>query len=110
MRTTNLQDLQFRQYLGLTATVFAALGVVVGVFGLLASLVGADVFIVLRPVVDVEGVGAGLLGLLAMPLFFAGAGVLVGALTYLPFRWLQRVRALFGGPRPDAPGSPSQQG
>ena len=106
MRPALLHDLPFDRYLGLTATIFAALGVIVGAFGLVASLFGADVFIRLLPLLRAEGVGAGLLGLLAMPVFFALLGVLVGALTFYPFRWLQHLLTLFG-PRQGAPASRS---
>lgn len=106
MRPHTLHRLRLRPYLDLTATISAALGIVVGVVGLLASLVGADVFIRLLPFVHAEGVRAGLLGLVAMPVFFALLGVLIGAVTYLPFRWLQRVRARVG-PRGDAVGAGS---
>jgi len=104
-----LHHLRFGPYLGLTATIFAALGIVVGVVGLLASLVGADVFIRLLPFVRAEGVRAGLLGLVAMPVSFAVLGVLIGAVTYLPFRWLERLRALVG-PRRDAVGARGRGG
>jgi hypothetical protein len=102
---STLHDLRYRPYLRLTATIFAALGMIVGLVGLLASLVGADVFIRLLPLLHVEGVAAGLLGLVAMPIFFALLGVLIGGLTYLPFRWLLRLQTPLaarrepGGPR-----------
>lgn len=91
MHPRTLHDLRFGPYLRLTATIFAALGMIVGVLGLLASLVGADVFIRLLPLLQVDGVAAGLLGLVAMPIFFALMGALVGAITFVPFGWLQRV-------------------
>jgi hypothetical protein len=95
MLPSTLHDLRFGPYLRLTATIFAALGMIVGVVGLLASLAGADVFIRLLPLLRVDGVAAGLLGLIAMPLFFALLGALIGAITFVPFRWLQRVLGVF---------------
>lgn len=104
-----LDDLRFGPYIRLTATIFAALGMIVGVVGLLASLVGADVFIRLLPLLQVDGVVAGLLGLLVMPIFFALMGALVGAATFIPFRWLQRVFGVFE-PQHRAGDAPSEPG
>lgn len=95
MLPSTLRDLRYGPYLRLVSTIFAALGIIVGAVGLLASLVGADVFIRLLPLLQVDGVAAGLLGLVAMPLFFALVGALIGAATFVPFRWLQRVLGVF---------------
>ena len=95
MNPHSLLDPDFRPYLRLTATIFAALGMIVGAVGLLASLVGADVFIRLLPLVHVDGVAAGLLGLVAIPLFFALGGALIGAITFVRFPWLQRALGTF---------------
>lgn len=89
----------FGAHLNLTATIGAAFGVVVGAVGLLASLAGADVFIRLPPLLRVDGLGAGVLGLLVMPVAFALVGVLLGLLTYLPFRALMRLPSLLGARR-----------
>jgi Na+-transporting NADH:ubiquinone oxidoreductase subunit NqrB len=109
VRPHALDDLRYGPYLRLTATIFAALGMIVGVVGLLASLIGADVFIRLLPLLQVDGVAAGLLGLVAMPIFFALIGALVGAVTFVPFRWLQRVLGTFE-PRPGAGEARSERG
>jgi hypothetical protein len=107
MLPSTLDDLRYGPYVRLTSTIFAALGTIVGIVGLVASLVGADVFLRLVPLLDVQGLAAGLLGLVAMPVLFALLGARIGALTYVPFRWLQRILAFVGpggariGPRPE---------
>lgn len=94
MLPDTLRDLHLAPYLNLTATLAAAFGVVVGVLGFIASLVGADVFIRLFPLLQIDGLAAGVLGLLVMPVAFAVFGLLIGLVTYLPFRLLMRLLAL----------------
>lgn len=94
MLPNTLRDLHLAPYLNLAATLASAFGVLVGVIGFLASLGGTDVFIRLLPVLQVDGLAAGVLGLLVMPVAFAFVGLLIGLATYLPFRFLMRLLVL----------------
>jgi choline-glycine betaine transporter len=69
---------------------FAVIGMLVGLVGLVGSLIGMHVFFQFGPL-HITGLLAGLIGLPLMPCLFALVGVVVGAITYLPVRWLARL-------------------
>jgi hypothetical protein len=76
--------------MGICAAIFAATGLIVGVFGLLASLFGFHVFITL-PFLNVTGVAAGIAAVPVMPVAFAAGGLVVGLAVYIPLGWLLRI-------------------
>ena len=77
------------EYVVTSAILFAAIGFVSGVIGLVVSFRGRHVFFVLGPF-HLEGVPAGILGVPLMPLVFAVAGILLALITYLPASWILR--------------------
>ena len=81
--------LRLRNYVVTSAILFAAIGFVSGVIGLVGSFRGRHVFFVLGPF-HLEGVPAGILGVPLMPLVFAVAGILLALITYLPASWILR--------------------
>ncbi|MHB1413937.1 MAG: hypothetical protein ACYC1C_01700 [Chloroflexota bacterium] len=91
MDSAYIQSVTFGSFLKLSGAVFLSIGIVSGVVGLIASLLGVPTYITLGPgplvALRLEGVPAGLAGLLLMPISHGLVGLLLGIFAYLPFRW-----------------------
>lgn len=73
--------------LGIIILIASGLGLLVGIYGLIASLMGQYVFFNFGPV-HIEGVTAGMAGIFIMPLVFTLGGALLALLIYLPLKLL----------------------
>jgi hypothetical protein len=92
MQSVTLRSVSLGSTMAICAAIFAAIGLIVGALGLLASLLGFHIFITL-PFLSVKGVAAGLASIPIMPAAFALAGLLVGLAVYLPLKlilWILR--------------------
>lgn len=96
MKEVTMERLTLGSFMKLSGAAGAAFGVLVGIVGFIASLFGADVFIVFGGLPRLSGIAAGIVGLPLMPVVFGLLGVVAALVLYWPFTAVLR---LFGGVR-----------
>ena len=96
MKEITVTELPLGTFMKLSATAGAASGLLVGGAGFIASLFGADIFIVLDGLPRLTGIVAGLASIPLMPLLFGLAFGLLALALYWPFSLMLR---LLGGIR-----------
>lgn len=87
MSPTVLRDIAFKSFLKLGVLVAGSFGFACGVVTLVGALVGFDVHASLY-FARFEGLTAGILNLILLPLLFSISALVLGALAYIPFKFL----------------------
>lgn len=91
MKEVTVKQLTMGSFVKLSGAAGAAFGVLVGIFGFVASLFGADVFIVFGGLPRLTGVVAGIVGIPLMPIVFGLLGMVLALLLYWPFKMVLRM-------------------
>lgn len=91
MNETKLTQISFGSFIKLNATIYLAIGILIGILTFLISLIGGDVTANLGNT-EYEGIVAGIIGLFLSPIASSIIGAIFGIFAFFPFKLFLKFR------------------
>lgn len=91
MERKKLFKIKFKSFIALCLSIAAPLGLAFGALSLIGSLIGGSAYSNLF-IYHLQGITAGIANLILAPLLFSFIGLIVGILSYFPFKFYLKVK------------------